>query len=97
METTSNTASLQGLLGVSREKYWKELTADEKIERLRYEVRRLQNECDDLRGKLYKTNIIAEQHTHDEFGRILVPASNLKESSYIRKKIMDKEGDEVFI
>ena len=69
MPTTTNvnkeaTAEQSGLLG-SRQKYWSEITADEKIERLRDLCKSVVSQNDSLRRELAKI----KRHTHDESGK----------------------------
>ena len=52
-----------------REKHWGEIDSDEKIERMRTEVRHLREELDHLR-KAYKN---MESHQHLSDGEIVVP------------------------
>jgi len=49
---------------VSREKYWSELTPDEKIERMRLVVREIGRDVLDINIKMRKIN----RHKHDEKG-----------------------------
>ncbi len=47
-------------MGVGREKYWKELTADEKLERMRMEVKQLRNRLDAAQQTIQQSR----QHVH---------------------------------
>jgi len=53
---------------VSREKYWSELTPDEKIERMRLVVREIRRELSDINNKMRKIN----RHKHDEKGMPII-------------------------
>jgi hypothetical protein len=59
----------KSFIGLSRQKYWKELTADEKVERLRSEVKRLSSLCIHLSSILERLR----EHQHAQGGGILVP------------------------
>lgn len=97
MENTSGNVGSPLATLASREKYWNELTSDEKIERLRLEVKRLQTEKEDMTGKLERARVIAEYHQHNEHGFVVMAPDHVKEGEYRRKKITDKGGDEVYI
>lgn len=52
----------------SRERYWSEIYADEKCERLRQQVLRLQR----LIGEMIRTNTLMKYHSHAIDGKVLV-------------------------
>lgn len=52
----------------SREKYWKELNADEKIERLRALLKSQVSENDKLRREIYRM----KTHTHNSEGKAVI-------------------------
>ena len=68
MDETANQAQ-KGIGLAMREKYWDELGTDEKIERMRAEVKRWQRKCDRLEREL--SGLQSHQHGND--GTILVP------------------------
>ena len=53
----------------SREKYWSELSSDEKIERLRNEVKQIRNLRNNIDSLLSKFSL----HQHGENNEILIP------------------------
>lgn len=59
------TTEQSGLGLASRQKYWSEITADEKIERLRDLCKSVVRQNDSLRRELAKI----KRHTHDESGK----------------------------
>jgi regulator of replication initiation timing len=68
MATTQGNAKNPGLGGqmlAQREKYWSEIKADEKIERLRTLLKSMVSENNRLRSELNKI----KRHTHDESGK----------------------------
>lgn len=56
-------SKLQGLQ-TSIEKYWVELTADEKIERMRNEVKSLKNKLNATNNNLFKVKELFLKHKH---------------------------------
>lgn len=55
-----------------REKYWSELTADEKIERMRQQVKHIQGRCAECTKKLRNAQSLFQYHQHGPDGAILV-------------------------
>lgn len=53
-----------GVLGAMREKYWGELNADEKIERMRHVVHLLQDEVERLEKRNYRLENGFRNHSH---------------------------------
>ena len=51
-------------LQAQREKYWVELTADEKIERMRGEVKKLKNSINSINNNFYKLKNLFLEHKH---------------------------------
>lgn len=62
-------------LGAAREKYWKELTDAEKIERLHMVVKQLMNRADAAQIVADDAHRIAEDHQHAASGVVMVPAN----------------------
>lgn len=56
-------SKLQGLQA-QREKYWVELTADEKIERMRSEIKKLKNNINSMNSNFYKLKELFLEHKH---------------------------------
>ena len=52
----------------SREKYWKELKADEKVERMRTVVKRLEERIENLK----QSEALLMRHSHTEDGSVVV-------------------------
>ena len=85
-----------GSLGAKREKYWSEITADEKIERMRQIVHNLLS--NDQRKDMEITKLKDALRIHQHIGeKIVVPYNNNTiESGNYRARIGDKEGNEVY-
>ena len=64
MNAGSATMGMIGSLCPQREKYWKELTDTEKIERLRIVLKRKENKIDSLESMIYKLTRLFEEHIH---------------------------------
>lgn len=97
--TVGQPSQLSGLMSASREKYWSELTSDEKIERLRRELKKTVGRNSELSAEVAVLKTIFNQHSHDKFDRVLVPQDMVK-SNYGGKdfgRLTDKTGDEVYL
>ena len=83
--------------GVSREKYWKELDQEQKIERARTVVRQMERRLERLISLCENLSNKFDAHQHSEQGNILFRdrLGNAPETE-LRRHISDKEGDEVF-
>ena len=60
----------------SREKYWSELTDQEKMERMRQQVKNLillQDRCNDLENKIGRLETIVNVHIHAD-GKVFTPS-----------------------
>ena len=66
----------------SRQKYWSELSSDEKIERMRREVKELQSQIASLTGILLEFGSDFRNHTHVN-DRIVKPIDSLTINSEI--------------
>ena len=73
--TASEERTLNQLSKATREKYWSELTADEKIERMRQQVKHIQSRCSVCTKELKTVSRLFHDHQHAESGKILVSAS----------------------
>lgn len=83
----------QGLSLEAREKYWKELSGEEKVERMRQEVKNLQNSQVASNRTIRKLE--NHSHSNDALRRLLVPF----ESSYGEGRVTGrsiKDEDEVY-
>lgn len=81
----------------SREKYWNELTPDEKLERMRMMVRSAISNIGELEAMLSKVRKAFLHHTHDAIGRIHVPleAEDLRDVPHRSlKRFLDSPKDE---
>lgn len=56
----------------NREKYWNEINADEKIERVRTLVKSLVNQNDDFRRRITQLENFIWEHTHSVSGETVV-------------------------
>lgn len=63
----------EGSCTPSREKYWLELNAEEKVERMRQEVKRSQYRVEQLESKVYTLERLVRSHIHTD-GRLYLPA-----------------------
>lgn len=61
-----------------REKYWEELTADEKTERMRMVVRGLQQQVNGLKNRNYQLTDALRAHSHTEKD-VVVPIRMMSE------------------
>ena len=59
-----------------REKYWCELTTDEKVERTRLEVKRMERQMKNAYAVAYEAKELARSHMHAPDGRPMIPARN---------------------
>ncbi len=64
-----------GALSAQREKYWGELTTDEKVERMRTIIKRLQDSVDEDYGLLHRLHDAFTDHEHGATG---VPMIQMK-------------------
>ncbi len=58
---------------VSREKYWNELSADEKVERMRQVVHSMQYQLEYANEQLHKMRGHLYKHYHDANGKLVAP------------------------
>lgn len=70
-KSSAGTLTNQGLVGASlggamREKYWSEITSDEKVERMRNQVKMLQDKVSGLEEALYIIRKTFLNHAHTE-------------------------------
>lgn len=63
----------------AREKYWRELSIEEKIERTNSIVRDLRNQLEVLQRRFNQLDQIVKSHQHNQFGQILVSPYNVPE------------------
>lgn len=66
MEQEPNELNAKGYGEAAREKYWNEITTDEKVERMRNEVKRALRQIDDQWTRLHKMTEIFRKHNHLE-------------------------------
>lgn len=81
---------MQKELKESREKYWSEIDVEEKTERLRSEVKKIQknlSECLKRLGQL-------EEHSHGESGLVIPLKKQYRSESYGTRRL--KKDDEVY-
>lgn len=77
----------------SREKYWSELTPDEKIERLREQVKSVMALVSDQSNSLEHARAVLMQHTHNPIGQLLVPANEFSRARHTLNSLWrDKPG-----
>jgi hypothetical protein len=98
MNMGSVTSGLIG--GCCREKYWKELSDTEKIERLRTILKRKESSISALESMFYKLTRLFEEHIHHD-GKLVMPirARNLSggecDKAYISKE-QEAKGEVYF-
>lgn len=96
MPDTISNSEIYKTLGASREKYWKELTDSEKIDRMRIVVKRLQESL------IYISNQIDDfpNHIHNSKGEAIVENRlgqvNIGKAGMIMQTSFSKDSDEVF-
>lgn len=76
-----NTTALNSAIPADREKYWKDLTSDEKIERLREQVRIALNNNQNLREEVYNLTNKLNNHEHVN-GRLMLDAKLQQPAGY---------------
>ena len=72
-----------------REKWWSEIDSDEKIERMRKEVKRIDRAISRMRAQIYRLN----HHLHGEQGELLQKLLTTQEEGIVP---FDKDGDDVY-
>ena len=79
---------------VSREKYWSELTSDEKIERMRGIVQRLERQLIDVQNDYY----VLSKHQHKTDGQLMIPfeSHSIRDSPTKVSPRFDRPGEEYF-
>jgi archaellum component FlaC len=78
----------------SREKYWSELTTDEKVERMRDQVKSLIRIVDRLN---YKLNLLFRHSHHDHEGRVTIPIDECREAiGAIGGRVKPENKDDVY-
>lgn len=98
-----NTAKTSGTVGsglsamgmISREKYWSELTTEEKVERSRLQVQKLQDKIGQLETKL--SNLNNKFCNHDHINGKVVIAHNTEQYTAGEQRLNNRnKPDEVF-
>jgi len=80
--------------GPFREKYWRELSIEQKIERTNEIVRSLSTQPENLRSRLDRTEAVANSHSHGSFGQVLVTASHNQGEAEYRNPVLRRETKE---
>ena len=83
--------NMQGILGCSREKYWSEVTIEEKIERTRREVKSLQSQINFVSRKVDQLL----EHFHAE-GKIIIPLNRYDDNPKEESRSRGIGKDEVY-
>lgn len=80
----------------SREKYWSEITADERIARLRSELKRTQRRCEEQGKLIAKLVVRSEDHEHGANGRPVMPINSSRHESCDEAPRRETQGDDCF-
>lgn len=93
-----NLTNLPGAALGSRDKYWSELNADEKIERMRRELKRALRMAEEGLTNGHEVSERLNVHGHLD-GKVVVPTNNYDiraNKRYVSDRIGDQEGDNVY-
>ena len=63
---------MEGSANCSGEKYWKELSIEEKIERMRWQVKMIQHQMEEMLRRISTVEDISSTHSHVD-GRVMKP------------------------
>ena len=80
----------------SREKYWSEITADERIARLRSELKRTQRRCEEQGKLIAKLVTRSEAHEHGANGRPVMPLDSSRHEERDEAPLRGTQGDDCF-
>jgi predicted RNase H-like nuclease (RuvC/YqgF family) len=86
------------LCSPSRQKYWSEITPDERTERLRSELKRALRRIEELSATVRKLKDAAEVHEHGKDGKPVMPMlSTYGQAECDSPAPRNQTGDDVFI